>query len=360
MEIILVILFFLVFALFLSMGLIPFTYLYYYIFQKQVKWYKPFFVAFSFTLGFIIVFSIGRMVSVEIERVLNYYMGILLYIFVFSLFFWFVHLILIPFKKSSTIRSKKAFYGICFLIISTSLFAVYQFEKPLAIEHISLESSKITQNYTFVHISDIQYGTVDVEYMNEVLDVAEDQNPDFIVFTGDLIDFDYYKREDFQRLADLDVPMYFERGNHEFYHFPDKLLSYLENISSVKLLLDESIVYEEIQLVGIDHNRSRQSFSDKLFPIKLSQDYYTILLYHEPRFVDVAVEKGFDLILYGHTHAGQIWPITKLIDVLYEYGDGLYEVGNSTIYTSDGAALWGPKMRLGSQNEIVVFTLTPS
>ena len=46
-----------------------------------------------------------------------------------------------------------------------------------------------------------------------------------------------------------------------------------------------------------------------------------------------------------------------LIDKMYKYGDGYFEENNTIIYTTDGAGVWGPRMRLDSQNEIVVFKL---
>ena len=109
--------------------------------------------------------------------------------------------------------------------------------------------------------------------------------------------------------------------------------------------------------MGIDYNRSKYQLRDKLKEIELNESKFSILLYHEPKGIEFAVEKGFDLALFGHTHAGQIWPITVLIDKMYKYGDGYYEEDNTKIYTTDGAGLWGPQMRLDSQNEIVVFKL---
>jgi len=76
--------------------------------------------------------------------------------------------------------------------------------------------------------------------------------------------------------------------------------------------------------------------------------------------VERAVQHGFDLQIYAHTHAGQMWPFTWVVDAMYEYSDGAYKVNDSFIYTSDGAALWGPRLRLGSQNEITLFKLRPN
>ena len=64
-------------------------------------------------------------------------------------------------------------------------------------------------------------------------------------------------------------------------------------------------------------------------------------------------------MLSGHTHGGQIFPVTLIVKWLYEYPQGLTLLENFALYTTDGAGLWGPNLRLGTQNEIAVFTIKP-
>jgi len=82
-----------------------------------------------------------------------------------------------------------------------------------------------------------------------------------------------------------------------------------------------------------------------------------ILLYHRPHGFDEAADKGVDLQLSGHTHAGQIPPMDLLVWLIYKYPCGLYKRGDSYIYTTSGTGLWGPPMRFLSRNEIVCFNL---
>jgi predicted MPP superfamily phosphohydrolase len=135
-------------------------------------------------------------------------------------------------------------------------------------------------------------------------------------------------------------------------------MSYLQQINPVVLLVNEKTVFnKEIEIVWIDYNSSKYQLRDELKKIELSDDKFSILLYHEPKGINYGIEKGFDLILIWHTHGGQIFPITKIVDYIYEFSDGLYERWKTKIYTTDGAWLYWPKMRLWSQNEIVVFKI---
>ena len=89
----------------------------------------------------------------------------------------------------------------------------------------------------------------------------------------------------------------------------------------------------------------------------LNKDTYTILLAHEPDNYKMASDAGIDLMLSGHTHAGQIPPIDILVFLIYKHGYGLYPNGNGFAYTSSGTGSWGPPMRFLSYSEIVKFTL---
>ena len=82
-----------------------------------------------------------------------------------------------------------------------------------------------------------------------------------------------------------------------------------------------------------------------------------MLLAHQPRGVERALGSGMGLQLSGHTHGGQMFPITLLVEATYRYPAGLYPVGQGHIYVSRGTGFWGPPMRIGSPPEITAVTL---
>jgi predicted MPP superfamily phosphohydrolase len=67
--------------------------------------------------------------------------------------------------------------------------------------------------------------------------------------------------------------------------------------------------------------------------------------------------QGIGLQLSGHTHGGQMFPITAIVDATYRYSAGLYPVGTGHVYVSRGTGFWGPPMRIGSPPEITAITL---
>jgi predicted MPP superfamily phosphohydrolase len=66
-----------------------------------------------------------------------------------------------------------------------------------------------------------------------------------------------------------------------------------------------------------------------------------------------AEQAGVDLMLSGHTHAGQLWPFGELAKATYKIVPGLSKIGNMYFYLSVGAGTWGPPIRLGSRSEVV-------
>ena len=83
----------------------------------------------------------------------------------------------------------------------------------------------------------------------------------------------------------------------------------------------------------------------------------TILLSHTPWNSKTAAKAGVDLMLSGHTHAGQIWPFSYLARRQYPLFEGRYEVDDMSVIVSRGAGTWGPRMRLWRPGEILLITL---
>ena len=86
----------------------------------------------------------------------------------------------------------------------------------------------------------------------------------------------------------------------------------------------------------------------------------TILLYHVPypSTVYQARDAGVNLMLSGHTHKGQMFPLNYITKLVYKGFDfGLHNFGDFYLYTSVGTGTWGPPMRSGNSPEIVQITL---
>jgi len=84
----------------------------------------------------------------------------------------------------------------------------------------------------------------------------------------------------------------------------------------------------------------------------------SILLDHQPVEYNTVAKHGIDLMLSGHTHKGQLWPLSFITNAVFENHYGLLKKGTSWFYTSSGYGTWGPPVRIGNQPELVVFNIT--
>ncbi len=82
-----------------------------------------------------------------------------------------------------------------------------------------------------------------------------------------------------------------------------------------------------------------------------------ILLAHVPVAAESAARAGVGLMLAGHTHGGQIWPLSIATRMLNPLLAGRYEIEGMTVLVCRGTGTWGPRMRLWRPGEIMLITL---
>jgi predicted MPP superfamily phosphohydrolase len=135
----------------------------------------------------------------------------------------------------------------------------------------------------------------------------------------------------------------------------------MDFISKTKIQLLKDLVVLlpcGLQIIGRDDvsNRNRLSANDWVNLIDPSKP--TILIDHQPSHLADAQLIKADLQFSGHTHNGQIIPLTFLTNYLFELSYGFKKEGDTHYYVTSGLALWGPPFRIGTDSEFVVFECT--
>jgi predicted MPP superfamily phosphohydrolase len=82
-----------------------------------------------------------------------------------------------------------------------------------------------------------------------------------------------------------------------------------------------------------------------------------VLLAHQPKTVLDAADKGYDLMLSGHTHGGQFAPWMLPMALSQPYISGLHRHLDMQVYVSRGTGYYGPPLRLAAPSEITLLTL---
>ena len=167
--------------------------------------------------------------------------------------------------------------------------------------------------------------------------------------------------EEFHRLK---APVYACLGNHEFYAGHPEAKQFYKD-AGIHLLIDEATVIDSsLVIIGRDDrtNMRRKPIKDLMYSLTshLSPltSKYTIVLDHQPYNLDRAEAAGVDFQLSGHTHRGQVWPISWITDHIYECSWGSHQRGLTQFYISSGIGIWGGKFRIGTQSEYVVATIS--
>ena len=112
-------------------------------------------------------------------------------------------------------------------------------------------------------------------------------------------------------------------------------------------------------IVGRDDRSNRRRKSVEQLMQGVNNSNYTILLDHQPYYLEEAEQAGVDLQLSGHTHRGQVWPLNWVTKKLYECDYGQYRRVKTDYYVSSGMGIWGGKFRIGTDSEYAIIHVEP-
>lgn len=229
---------------------------------------------------------------------------------------------------------------------------------------LELKSSKpLPREYRAVMLSDLHLGYHNPrQEFARWVDMINAEKPDFILIAGDIIDgsmrplLEEKVAEEFHRLK---APVYACLGNHEYYAGEPQAQQFYKD-AGIHLLIDEAATIDSsIVIVGRDDrtNMRRKPVKDLVNGLVNVQSPYIIVLDHQPYNLDRSEAAGVDFQLSGHTHRGQVWPISWITDHIYECSWGSHQRGSTQYYVSSGIGIWGGKFRIGTQSEYVVATI---
>ena len=249
--------------------------------------------------------------------------------------------------------------------VATVLIAVFTYgnihyqnkvRQPLQLH----SQGKVSKPMKVVLMSDLHLG-----YHNRRADFAKwvnminAENPDLILIAGDIIDFtvDPLLREDMaSEWRRLKAPIYTCMGNHEYFSQESKASQFFMD-AGIHLLQDSVVVIDDLCLIGRDDASNRHRMPLDRLMAKADSTKYTILLDHQPHKLEQAEKAGINFQFSGHTHHGQVWPISWITEKIYEVAYGAWTRGNTVYYVSSGIGIWGGKFRIGTRSEYIVATI---
>jgi uncharacterized protein len=230
---------------------------------------------------------------------------------------------------------------------------------------VSSRLPRTFEGFTILQLSDL-HADMSGPAMDRVVELLADLAYDICVLTGD------YRGKTFGPFeaalegvarvrAHLEGPVYGVLGNHDTV----RMVPGLEDMS-IRMLLNEGEVIvrrgERIHLCGIDDAHFFRVDNIEKAAAELPHDEFSILLSHTPEIYRQATHAGFDLLLAGHTHGGQIClpgsiPITLDSKLPRAFGAGAWRYHGMAGYTSVGAGSSVVAVRLNCPPEITLHRL---
>ncbi len=321
-----------------------------------------FFLAFSFVLSTLLSLRLSNPYVGWFYTVSVSWMGIFYFLFLGAVFarlsFWLID----RFHLGMDIR----YVAGALFVLALSLSA-YSFvnASTIRVARITVRLPNLPpawQGKTAVFASDLHLGNVHgAAFADKVATEIQDLHPDLIFFGGDVFDGVRLEPDGLVRpLARLAAPMgkYFVTGNHEEFGDDSSFLEAIRNIG-VRVLNDEKVDVEGVQLLGVDYLDTRDGVKYRavLDKLKIDPSEPSILLRHSPFYLDMAEKAGINFEISGHTHEGQMFPANLLTHYIFKgYDYGLKNYGKLLVYTSSGVGTWGIPMRIGTRSEIVQIT----
>lgn len=276
----------------------------------------------------------------------------------------------------------KVIISIVSIIILTILYSRFVSTKGLVVNEYKIVNNKIINEYhglKIVHITDIHYGMTTFEKeLDNLVNEINNLKADIVVFTGDLFDSEgtYDKNILINYLSKIEskIGKYAVSGNHDI--LLDDYYEVITNSGFVNLDDTYELIYndsnEPIIISGISTNYldssnigiKTEKFDNYISNLKEDdiKPIYSILLIHEPDFIDSINLNNYDLVLSGHSHLGQVrLPIIGKLYTPYgskKYYDEYYKINNTDLYISGGVGTSWMKFRFFNKPSINLYRIT--
>lgn len=255
------------------------------------------------------------------------------------------------------------FLCIIFVVIS-GFYGYWNASKVVTVEHhVTIPTLKKTCRV--VLLSDLHIGYyVGYKHVAKIVEQVNALGADLVLISGDIINAGNTNEcPELDRVAACLATMqardgvYAVVGNHDPDVEDEDFQSFLR-ASNITLLEDEVADTRQCMLVGRT-TRTKERATLAMLLQGVTKGKPCIVLDHDPMALNEAIKEQVDLVLCGHTHKGQIFPLNLFVRCLYSKAQlwGVHSFDGTTSVVSAGAGYFSMPMRIGSHSEVVCLSL---
>lgn len=276
-------------------------------------------------------------------------------------------------------------FAIALIVMGYIIYGATEGVQHFQVKEVDICSKDIPkgfQGYRIIQIADIHCGswTGKAKALQKAVDLINAQQPDLIVFTGDLVNNLSSELDEFMPILSClkaKDGVYSVMGNHDYSMYieweneSDRLAD-IESLKEKQALMGWQLLNnrhvklyqngDSLALIGVE-NSGRPPFPNmaKLSEaMEGSEGMFKVLLSHDPSHWrrEVLPDSDIQLTLSGHTHAMQtrILGFSPAVLAYPEYS-GLYQEGEQQLYVNIGLGHLMYPLRLGAWPEITLLTL---
>ncbi|MNB97731.1 putative metallophosphoesterase [compost metagenome] len=269
-----------------------------------------------------------------------------------------------------SLRLTSAILAVSVLASALSVYEAIRVPRVTTLEVVLPHLPVELDGYKMALLTDLHLSRLlQQSWAQEVVTKTNSLNANLVVISGDLVDGTLEDRaQDVEPLSALQAPdgVFAVSGNHEYYadylswmaRFRELGISFLEN-SHVVIRPDKGgfVLAGVPDQVSTNFSQTPPDITKAL--MGKPEGLPVVLLDHRPGAMRANAMAGADLQLSGHTHGGHIRGVDLVVKAFNNgFVSGHYQVGESTLYVSNGAGLWpGLPLRLGRPSEITLITL---
>lgn len=250
------------------------------------------------------------------------------------------------------------------LLAIVPILGVYNYYKAhkLVINEEIIELNDLTNEIDIVHLSDVHFGSVrHKEIISKITSKLNEleNSCDIVIISGDLADGSSVVEEnDFIEFKDIDMPIIFTPGNHDYYPGIEDVIRACRN-AGIIVLDNDNLVFKNLNIYGLPYSIGEIEMpTEDEIKSKINPNMVNIINYHVPFNWDEFSDLGFDIQLSGHTHGGQFYPAVYFAWRMFKYNMGLFKNDSGKyLHVTTGVGSMDTPMRWGTDSELVILKL---
>ncbi len=274
--------------------------------------------------------------------------------------------------ETHQLLGRASFYAVTALVILITGYGVHKATGPARLVEVDVPVKNFREewrNFKIAMVADFHASNTNGEERIAMwCEQISALKPDVILAPGDIIDTPAKQIPEvangFRKLV-APLGVFSTTGNHEYYVGLNGAVDLMRD-GGFDVLMNRNITLPNGILISGIEDRTARSMGktlpafDQLLPAQ-DTTAVQILMMHTPATGDVqrATAAGYDLVVSGHTHGGQMFPFSIFTKMAFPFHHGLYKVGDGFQLTTCGIGYWGPPMRVGKPPEIMLIKLVP-